>query len=282
MHAPRRALTVGHRVDDEARTERNVAGGKHARRGRHQRFAIHRERAARRDLEAIFGAHPIERAGLSDRNDDAIAFPNLFRVWNELRIKSPALVECARDAERFETGRATIRAEDALGRDVVENRNAFFLGFCHLVRIGEHFVPRFDDEALHLFRRAETPRRASHIERDVEIAAGLRGMTKSRRGARDIHRDVAAADHEHAPPEIQIVTAEIDVDEKIHRAQNAVILLALDVESSAFVRANRDQDRVEIAAQIGEREIAIQCLVEFEGGTEREDRLDFKLDQFTG
>src|SRR5262249_10981256 len=58
MDAARRALPIGHCVDDQARPKCDVAAREDARRGGHQRFLIDHERAAWRDFDGILRADP--------------------------------------------------------------------------------------------------------------------------------------------------------------------------------------------------------------------------------
>ena len=114
-----------------------------------------------------------------------------------LRIETAALIERARDAERFQTGRVTVFAQDALGREMIVDGDAFFLGFLDLDRIGQHLRSIFDHEAAHFLRRAQTPRLARDIQRHGQIAARLSRLTQSSSGPRHIHRNIPAADDEN-------------------------------------------------------------------------------------
>ena len=222
------------------------------------------QRAARRNFQTIFGLDPFQLARLPDRDDDAVAVPDFFGAGDQLRIEAPALVEGARHIQRLDAGGAPVLADDALGRDVVVNDDAFFFGLVHLDRIGQHLRAIFDDEAVHFLRRAQTASGARHVERGFQIAAALLRMAEAGRRARHIHRDVAAADDEDALAQVEVVAAEVDVDQEIDRAQHAVELFAFDVEFAAGVRADADEDGIKVAAQIGQREIAAQRLIEFE------------------
>ncbi len=98
--------------------------------------------------------------------------------------------------------------------------------------------------------------------------------------ARHIHRDVATADDDDTLAQIEVVAAEIDVDQEIDRAQHTVELFAFDVELAAGIGADADEDGIIFLAQIGHREVAAQRLIELKRGAQREDRFDFEIDQF--
>ena len=98
---------------------------------------------------------------------------------------------------------------------------------------------------MHFLRGAQAAGGAGHVQRHFHVAAGLRRMAEAGGGARHIHRHVAAADDQHALAQVEVVAAEVDVDQEIHRAQHAIELLAFDVELAAPVRADGDEDGVE-------------------------------------
>ncbi len=132
------------------------------------------------------------------------------------------------------------------------NDDAFFFGLVHLDRIRQHLRSIFDDEAVHFLRRAQAASGARHVERDFHVAAALLRMAEAGGRARHIHRDVAAADDDDALAQIEVVAAEVDVDQEIDRAQHAVELFAFDVEFAAGVGADADEDGIEFTAQIGQ------------------------------
>ena len=75
-------------------------------------------------------------------------------------------------------------------------------------------------------------------------------------GARDVHRDVAAADHDHFLADGEAV-AEVRVEQEIDPLVDAVEVHAGDGKIAAAVRAHRDHDGVEtLFAQFADREVA--------------------------
>jgi len=86
---------------------------------------------------------------------------------------------------------------------------------------------------------------AGYVQRHVKVAAGLGGVAQAGGGAGHVHGHVAAADDQHPLAKVEVVAAEVDVDQKIHRPQNAVELFALDIKTAATVSADGDEDSVE-------------------------------------
>ena len=104
-------------------------------------------------------------------------------------------------------------------------------------------------------------------------------MAQSGGCARHIHRHVTATNDQHLLAQVQVVAAQVDVDQEIHRPQHPIELLAFDIQVAALIGADGDKNGVEIPPQVLQAKVGAQNLVEFQLGSQGEDGLYFQLDQ---
>ena len=98
-------------------------------------------------------------------------------------------------------------------------------------------------QARHLTPRA--PVEHAHLGAEAARAAGA------------VHRGVAAADHDHLPPELRPLTLGHRVQELRPRERQ---VLALAAQARRGLCPDAEEDRVVVAAEVGEREVAPPAL----------------------
>ena len=200
---------------------------------------------------------------------------------DELRIEAAVLVKYAAGLDQLDAGDLAIAPENAFRteagvqsdafvfrlfdfltrrRDFVEVfqaihvdfRHAFADGFARHIEREAHFVGRFGLAGGQLFQRGSGLMQG-HAQFRLAHAGELLGLAHHR--ARDVEGDVAAADDHDLAAE-RDAKPEVDVEQKLDRAQHAVELHAFDGQLAALVRADAEEDRLEaLLLQIGEGEV---------------------------
>ena len=106
-------------------------------------------------------------------------------------------------------------------------------------------------------------------------------MHQSNGGARNIDGHVAAAYH-HNPFAQFDLESQVHVDQKVDAVVDARQMRAWNVQFAALVQTRGKQNRIELRAQIGERDIAAQRHTGMQRNSHGQDVIDFHLDDFSG
>src|SRR5450755_3027623 len=148
------------------------------------------------------------------------------------------VVEGAGYIQRFDSDGTTISFDNAFRRDVIVEDNAFLFSLGDFNWIRQHFAAIFDDKAMHFLCCTKPSCRTGHIKCNLKVAARLWRMPQTCGGTRHVHCHVATANDHNAFAEIEVVSAQIDVDQEVNRSQYTVKLFTLDVEVPATIGAD--------------------------------------------
>ena len=233
VHRLRHQVAVAHRLHDGARPAHRVAGREDARHVDLERLA---------DVEGRLAVHPqaliFHPGDLADGGDQQVARHVELGAGHGDRLAPAAAVVVAQAlALQPDAGHAIVAQDRGRVHQEVE-LHALFERALDLLMGGRHVAALAAVDHVHL-GRAQAPRRPGRV-----------------------HRGVAAA-HHHDPLALQIgrITAG-DVAQHLHRVIDPPLVLALDAEIAAAVRAQRQHDRrVPLVLQALDGEVAAQLHV---------------------
>ena len=244
---------VADRGREQMRTER-VAAGEVLRHLLDLVDRVDRDRAA----AAVEPLQPLREIGhLADRRDDHVAFDLVFGAVD--RLRDHALHRAFADAQR--PREALLVLQHFERHHAADDLDALALGVLALALGRGHLLDREErgENRLHALA-AQGPGDVGRgmaeflADRDV-VRVGLADMAETARDRGDVDRGVAAADHDDAhrgrehPAAVERVE-EVDAGDAILRVR------AGDRQRPPLLRADRPEDRVEIALELLDRHVA--------------------------
>jgi hypothetical protein len=194
---------------------------------------------------------PLDR--LPDGGDDGVALDREVRAGDRHRAPSPRRVGLPQlhSLARERQGAAVPAPLDADRRHENLDRDTLGLGPLDFLHQAGHLAPRPPVE-------------------DPDL------RPEPARGARAVHRGVPASDHHHAPPEVRPgALGDLPQDADPGEGQ----LRPLAVQPGRELRADREEDRVVLASQVGEGEVAAPVPAQAERGPELRDDPDLGVER---
>ena len=277
-------FAVGHRIDQVARAEGDVASGVDPGGRRRQRDRIDPDRPRRRDRDAVCVGEKGQVRLLADRQNARVRLQQIDDRVVVDRRKAAGLVEDRSDAPQFDPPEP-IGAEKLFRPAPRDEAHAFTFRFFELLvalrgpqhrHLGE-ILERHDGD----FSGAAANRRARRVERFLDagvrfgtVGRRLRVETGAQSGPRGVERHEPAANDHDLAAEIHPEAA-VDVEQVIHGLDDAVELDARYLEIASTRDADREEHRLEaLRAKLGEAEGRGQRAVEPQVDAERDNAID--------
>ncbi len=214
-------VTMRDGPDDVLRTEGGVTAEEDVWNGRLMRPRLQLRQTPAVELQADVALDPGKGVLLPDGDEDVVAGDVDVRLAGRHELAAALLVLLRRNLFEGHAGQATCLMGEGLRHQIVENRDALM-----------HRVLLFPGRGLHLLKAG--------ADDDGDLLP-----TKASRGTATIHRRVAAAEHDDAPPDaLHMAEGDggkpFDADMDVCRR----FLAAGYVEVAAARRAGADEDRV--------------------------------------
>jgi hypothetical protein len=213
---------------------------------------------------------------LADGHDDGVAIQPRLAVLVESRTEAAVGIEDRLGLEHLKRHGPPILADDLLRTEAGMDDDALFFRLFNLFQRGRHLArfsrqtrctscapSRKAESETSIISRAATASMLPCEGSKFSTPPGMLAQHFAGRGPGHIHGHVAAADDENLLADGEPV-AEIHIEQKIDALVDAVQIHAGNGEVAAAVRANRNQNGIEVPPQIGDGEIAAGRLVQFQ------------------
>jgi hypothetical protein len=224
---------------------------------------------------------------LADRRDDQVGFDVLLGAGQHLQVEPAAdhLRFALRHAQRG--GAAVGAAQHGHRGPAAADHDAFAQRVLHLVPAGLHLLDREDRGQRHLGALAARDQRRvvcgvagdGHL-RPVGLVH-LVDMAQAARHGGDVDRGVAAADHHHALAHM-LHAAVVEGLQEGGGGDDVGRPGALHRQRAAALCTHAQEDRVELLADLLERDVAADARVHARRDTEVQDALDLGVEHARG
>ena len=146
------ALAVGDAINDQTRAEDAIATGKDSPRRGHERFRVHCNQPAGRQLYTVFWIEEVQPRRLSDSHDDGVALQQGFAALVERWIEALVLIEDPFRLQRLQGDNSAIFANHTFWAESGMHDDAFGFSLFNLFQRRRHFFAIFQADEVHFLR----------------------------------------------------------------------------------------------------------------------------------